>query len=404
MPDADVTCKDCIKCDDNAITSFPLGLTESPSESIYDSVDEPLTMNFQWATRSISPRFITGGSIDEGNGSGATNVSTLMFNGIKYSIHSVQVATATHEKWVLPVTLQSQNQEDMIITFSSFNDITKYTYIILVIPIIRNGKASTDPNYITGLSIPESRGSFSISSCLPTNKKAQFAYYSTCLNGYTGHKNPENIYVFIAIEGIPVSSQLMDSLSKNITTVSLPFMSRLPATQTLLATATTDFSKYVLTTRHLLDYAGMSRIYKDCTINERTDNINEYQCVPLNPDTDIVDGQIKVDLESGQLLSKVLEERDAVRAMSAPTTLTRAGKNRVETYLGSALGILCAILIFSILLYLIFTYAKSSKSPADAVAAAATVSTNTWVNQLPIYGIMAVVAGLVGFTAGAMIK
>ena len=399
-----VTCKDCIKCDDNAITSFPLGLNASPSESIYDSVDEPLTMNFQWATRSISPRFITGGLIDEGNGSGATNVSTLMFNGIKYSIHSVQIATATHEKWVLPVTLQSQNQEDMIITFSSFNDITKYTYIILVIPIIRNGTASTDPNYITGLSIPESRGSFSISSCLPTNKKAQFAYYSTCLNGYTGHKNPENIYVFIAIEGIPVSSQLMDSLSKNITTVSLPFMSRLPATQTLLAT--TDFSKYVLTTRHLLDYAGMSRIYKDFTINERTDNINEYQCVPLNPDTDIVDGQIKVDLESGQLLSDVLAERDAVRAMSAP--IPTAGKNRVEAYLGSALGILCAILIFSILLYFIFSYVSGSKSPVATVATvqatAQAATTNTWVNQLPIYGIMAVVAGLVGFTAGAMIK
>jgi uncharacterized protein YpmB len=101
--------------------------------------------------------------------------------------------------------------------------------------------------------------------------------------------------------------------------------------------------------------------------------------------------------------------------MSAPKQLTKDGKNRLETYLGSALGIICAIIIFSILLYFIFTYASSKMTPAEAVTAATAAATtattpvttdkvNSWVKQLPLYGIMVIVAGLIGFTVGTSLK
>lgn len=406
-------CRDCIRCDDkNTITSFPVSLSQTPTQRLYDSVEEPLSINFQWATRSIPPKFTSpeSGLIDEGRTSGATNISTFKYRGINYNIQSVQIVKSTHNTWVIPETIQSLNSEDMIITFYTLNTLTKYTYIIIVIPIIRNGSSSTDPSYIKALSLPSAtNGSFSLSSCLPQNKNALFAYYSTCLDGYSERKNPENVYTFIAVAGVSVSPELMNLLGKqNIPSANVPFMLRLPTLLTNLSP--TDFSRYVLTTRHLLDYSGMNSLFKGGAIDQRTDKTDEYQCVPLDPDTDIVDGQIQIDIENGKLLSKVLEERDAVRAMSAPTTLTREGKNRLETYLGSALGILCAILIFSILLYLIVSYASSKMTPTAAVAAASTAATattsavDTWVKQLPLYGIMVIVAGLIGFTVGTTLK
>jgi hypothetical protein len=404
------TCRNCIKCDyKNSITSFPLELNAIPSETLYDSVDEPITMNFQWAARSISPKFISGGGvIDEASGSGATNLSTLQFNNTTYTIYSVQIASASHSNWIIPITLKNKNSEDMIITFYNANTTLPYNYIIVVLPILRNGTAATDPMYLQGLASQQTQGTFNLSSCLPS-AKSQFAYYATCLDGYTEYKNPENIYVFVAVNGISISASLMSTIQKlmpgtqNFPPVSLPFLTHFA--RKITSIGANEFTKYILSTRHLLDYAGISRIYKDLTINERTDPTSAYKCVPLDPDTDVVDGQIKVDLESSQILSDVLAERDAVRAASSPIQLTPAGKTRLQTYIGSALGICCAVLIFSILLYFAITWVSSGPViPPGGTAASVGTKTSTWDQQLPLYGLMTVVAGLIGFTIGAMVS
>jgi len=423
-------CNGCIKCDSrNAVTSFPLAVDRAPTQFDYDAVDEPITMNFQWATRSISPSFMPGTAmIDEGSGSGATNISTLNFNNTKYNIFSVQIAAATHNRWLIPTTSQSQNTEDMIITFYNPNTSIQYNYIIIVIPILRSGTASTDPSYLAALSANSPKGNYSLSSCLPQNKKSLFAYYATCINGYTQHKTPENVYVFIAVEGIPVSSNLMNSIANGIPPsnifppISLPFLMNF-ATQISSLQVSTEFSRYVLSTRHLLNYAGIKSLFKDLSINERTDPTSAYQCVALDPDKDISGGTISFDLESGEILSNVLAERDAMRAAAnVGNTKEPAGKSRVQAYLGSALGILCAILIFSILLYFILKFsiskqeeklaaitasAAAAAAAADPTASAAVVlpsTTPAWVKQLPLYGIMVVVAGLIGFTVGAAVS
>ena len=73
------TCIGCIKCDStNAVTSFPLLIDRTPDEATdYDAVDEPITMNFQWATKSIAPRFTSGSLIDEGSGSVSAKKKSL---------------------------------------------------------------------------------------------------------------------------------------------------------------------------------------------------------------------------------------------------------------------------------------------------------------------------------------
>jgi hypothetical protein len=192
------------------------------------------------------------------------------------------------------------------------------------------------------------------------------------------------------------------------------------ATQISSLQVSTEFSRYVLSTRHLLNYAGIKSLFKDLSINARTDPTSAYQCVALDPDTDISGDTISFDLESGEILSNVLAERDAMRAAAnVGNTKEPVGKSRVQAYLGSALGILCAILIFSILLYFILKFSISKReaalaaitasaaAAADPTASAAIVlpsTTPAWVQQLPLYGIMVVVAGLIGFTVGAAVS
>jgi len=405
------TCIGCIKCDaTNAVTSFPLNIDRTPDEATnYDSVDEPITMNFQWATRSIAPRFISSsGLIDEGSGSGATNVSTLNFNNIKYNIYSVQIASnggnkGTHNNWIIPSSAQSQNKEDLIITFYNPNTTLTYNYIIIVLPIIRTTSSGSDPVYLSGLS-SSTNGSYSLSSCLPQDKKALFAYYATCIDGYTDHKTPENIYVFIAVKGINVTSSLMDKLGKKVNasgvfpTINLPFMFRFAAQMSSL-NVTTEFTRYILTTRQLLNYAGISNLYKDLSINKRTDSTDAYKCIPLDPDTDISGGTISFDLESGELLKNVLAERDAARNLNSGAD--KNGDSETGKLVISIIGYVFVILIFFILAYMAYlTYRSTAPAPAPTPGAPAPAPTPSWLQQLPLYGTMIIVAGFTGFAIG----
>jgi hypothetical protein len=123
--------------------------------------------------------------------------------------------------------------------------------------------------------------------------------------------------------------------------------------------------------------------------------------VALNPEKDVVDGKIKVDIESGELLSKVLAERDAVMAASGivpqnPSTALKFNKN-----MNLALGIFFAILILLGLIYLISSWWTNS-SPTMGVVGGV-VYTPDWVAQIPMYGVMVIGAGLIGFIVGATV-
>jgi len=181
--------------------------------------------------------------------------------------------------------------------------------------------------------------------------------------------------------------------------ISLPFTSYF-ATETSTI-ETTDIEQYVLSTYDLLNYEGIKNTYIDLTVQQRDDPSSAYKCVALNPEKDIVDGKIKVDIESGELLSKVLAERDAVMAASGivpqnPSTALKFNKN-----MNLALGIFFAILILLGLIYLISSWWTNS-SPTMGVVGGV-VYTPDWVAQIPMYGVMVIGAGLIGFIVGATV-
>lgn len=349
-----------VTCDyANSITSFPLDTTAPISEALYDSVDEPIVMTPQWATRSIAPRFLQGGLIDEGAsaGSGSATTTTLNFNNKTYQLYSIQIVKSTHNKWIIPAASKSSNTEDLIMTFS--NDTSTFAaYIVVVVPILRRGTAR--PTYLQALSTSggsqANPGQYSLSSCVP-GKNALFAYYVTCLDGYSGYERPSNAYVFVAVQGLSVEQSIMTSMVNSIgTTTTLPFTSRFA--NRISVVDNNNFKQYVLSTRVLLNAGEVNAV----TNQFASRSTSAYQCVPLDPDKDITGDQIEVDLKSGKLLSDVLAQRAGLIADTA-SLQTAAQAKSVKIFFETIMGLITAVILFTLILYMVYSRSTSAGAP-----------------------------------------
>ena len=349
-------------------------------------------MTPQWATRSIAPRFLPGGLIDEGtsSGSGSSTITTLSFHNTTYSLYSIQIVKSTHNKWIIPAGSKALNTEDLIMTFNNTSS-TFASYVVIVLPIIRTGTAQ--PNYLQALSASLQSGSqivsnaqpgqYSLSSCLPGNN-ALFAYYVTCLDGYSGHERPSNAYVFVAVQGLPVAQSLMMAMAQSIgTSPILPFTA-LFANQ-ISSVNNNDFQQYVLSTRVLLNSGEIKAVSNQFD----TRSTSAYQCVPLDPDKDISGDQIEVDLNSGKLLSDVLAQRAGLIADTAPVQ-TAAQAKSVKVFFETIMGLITAIILFTVILY--FVYSKSAAT--DVVDAPTTSFTDTPFVPYIAVGLVFLVAGM----------
>jgi hypothetical protein len=145
----------------------------------------------------------------------------------------------------------------------------------------------------------------------------------------------------------------------------------------------------------------------------REDGLDSYKCVPLDPDKNIQDGKIKVDLETGEVLSDVVAERAAVRAADSVKGSMEPG--RLEKYMGSAVGIILAVVFFSLILYMGWSWLRSATGYAAldgmvvpaavaGVGAASAGVSESWAQNLPKYGLLMLLAGFGGFIIGAMLS
>jgi hypothetical protein len=390
-------------CPTGSINSFPLELGLTATDTLYDTVSEPVTIDFQWGTRATPPIFIapqTAAQTDE-VGSGNSNLSTIRFMNNTYTVSAVQIVNASHKPWIMPVTSQQNNTEDMIVTFSNIT--ATYQYIAFVIPILRvNTKIK--PAYLVGLSDQNANGPFSLQSCFPTNPRARFAYYTVCLNANTAKAASQNMYVFVSTDGIRVEGALMATIMEltgnktNFTKYVAPPTFRFsPTPKSILSVA--DFTTYVQTTNQLLNFAKFKDFYPDIVTPSSDSPENKtdaYKCVAVDPDSAIVDGQIQVDLSTGEFLPDVLAKRDALRASHNVTGGMDPG--RFEKYMGTALGVILSLVFFSTVIWLIII------NVVEAGSGAFIDGQGDWVTMLPSYLLPALIMGFVGFIVGAMLK
>ena len=227
-------------------------------------------------------------------------------------------------------------------------------------------------------------------------------------------KTPEMVSMFLAVGGISVSSDLMDSIRtsrfpQKFPAFTPPFMTRLsPDEKQTVGTKTTPFQDFVQSTNQFLNYANAAKQYKDVTKLVREDSLDSYQCVPLDPDKNIQDGKIKVDLETGEVLSDVVAERAAVRAADSVKGSMEPG--RLEKYMGSAIGVVLAVILFSLIIYMAYSWFSGRSQAAAATVGtavagvAAATGEGSWAQSLPKYGLLVLVAGFGGFVIGAMLS
>lgn len=404
---------DISRCPEGAIASFPLGLSFTMTDMRYEEVSDPLSIEFKWGSRATAPRFLSGinnSEIDE-VGAGVSNLSTLIHQQVNYSLEYVQICSATHSRWLLPLESQEKNKEDVLVVFSTSSSNTAYKYLMFIVPILRSDETVTDPKYLRGLASPALSGPFTLRDLFPTNPTSLFAYYSSCLRGVTTQSPPENVYIFVSTEGIRASAALMQRVMKTISdsitsfpAPNPPFMTRFERGEQ--RTLGSNFRQFVLSTNQLLNAEGKSRILRSAAKEIREDTLDAYKCIPLNPEADIEDGKLKFDVESGQLLSKVVEERSTVQSLDN-SRITQMNTEFIEKSIGISIAVVLGILVLGIIIYLARTALAPSVLLASGAVAAAATPPEPWTKRITTYAVTVVlvgIAGLGGFIFGAIMS
>ena len=401
-----------------SIVSFPASIRAGVrvTQEMYDSVEEPLTVEFKWGTRSTPPKFESGNKnlLDE-VGHGGLSVSSVYFNNIIYNLYSAGLYAPSHNSWLLSNKTANKNA-DIILIYNNPNPLikAKYDYIFLVVPIIETAMNSGDaPAYLNGIASPETipPQGFSLSSCMPSIS-SQFAYYATCLSSTRGDII-KNGLVFLSIEGIRVEGSLMASI-KAVPGLGGRFanIGEAPVnddisissffTQAGSILSSTDVTRYVLTTRVLFDTARTKNMeWVKGASAVRRDSPSSYKCTQFDPENDLnKDGTVSIDLTSGQILDEVMRERNIIiQSMNTLGDDKTTGNVKFVPYLIG--GILGLLFLFSATIVMIKGYAMSQQ--VSVVPPAGTPATSTSVGGFFSKNWITILVGLVSIILGAVL-
>jgi hypothetical protein len=328
-------------CPPSANTSFPIRMDTDINSANYDSIEDTVSIDIKWSTRTTAPVITTDGKTDD-VGTGTSNITTLRYNSSNYNLVSVQICKATHKSWLETPERRTLNKADVVLTFENVNTSRDNRYILLIAPLCMTeiDTVSNPSKYIQGLyeqseSNPLSSlfggGSgqeYSLRTVFPPENTTRFVYYSTCLTGNTQNPGTQTSLVFINTVGInlskTMSTSLLEKLGRELKRQSgqtsevyvkayddlpafePPFTTRLQPVSSSIKNLE-DLKRRCNTTKQLLNYAS----YK-ATLNARQDSTDAYKCVPLDPDVDIRDGKLTVDTANGQLLTELNAQRQAL--------------------------------------------------------------------------------------------
>ena len=304
-------------------TNFPLSLSSTITKStLYSSAIQILWIVMKWGKLTTPPGFATAatGSIDTSEDS-----STIEYQGTVYDILSAKITAPSHNTWILPDTNTDSNTLDLFITFQSRDPASTTKYIFVVLPLLSKVGAE-EPPYLSGLigrkvkdknnknhlvnstntnPVP---GPFSLEDILPLAGNRHYAYYSTSFNITSSNLTTSGL-TLVFYNGIHVHPDTLINLGTSFPAFTLP--TDLTPGEAGTITSATAFPSV----------AGVSTY--TTPLEKRTDLTKAYNCVPLDPDTDIVDGKIEFDATSSEIvpLKRIIDERDAARTYELRSNL-----------------------------------------------------------------------------------
>lgn len=366
-------------CPSTGIRDFPIQNNVKVNDQLILAVQESYLVQAQWAQRSDAPKIVDQQNLffDEGaQHSAATNQTTLRLQGNSYILQSVQICKSQHTGFVRDVD-KPLVQSEIILSFSGSS---AEKYVFFCIPIIN--KSTTKSNvYLTALmnnKLPG--GPISVGSIMP--EKQGFLCYSTCLNQVkSGQSMATQARVFVFYEGISFNTGAASNnllLPDNITasTMAVPFTLQNDI----------DFKNF-------LRSSDLKTGKGDAALNQRTDATSAYKCTPLNPDLQVKDGKITIDTQKGEVLSKVLETREA----ELQGTIVKPGltPGDIQKVIAIAFGIGFGLLILSLLAYFVSRYSTGG----DSFPPGPVISIPEWFSSIgPNIGI-----AVIGFVFGAIV-
>jgi len=304
-------------CSTFGIRDFPIVNSVTVTPSLNASIYEEIPLDIQWAPKATEPRFIHDGPFAnlgymEYMDAGASQ-TTLRLNGNSFRLLSVQLCSPQHSS-LLSKDKQSDCSGEIVMGFRAENSLSE-AYLFLCIPILTRATQNVS-SYMEALRIGRLDGRpTSLLSLLPSTDK-HYISYSTCLQRReSAGTTTKQVRVFVFTEGMAYPTANFTELVRKIQSPPVSGRIFLPSIQ--LPDNLVDKSQALLFTIALeTDYKSLlrySEYYPQGTPESsqyRTDNLNSYKCVPLEPSQNVKDGKIIVDTESGELLSQVLKNKD----------------------------------------------------------------------------------------------
>ena len=203
------------KCPAGNLQSFPVKAGFTVTDTTFtQATQKPLNITFNWGTRTTTPNFsyAMSGIIDHTQNDSLTS---LMYNGVLYTLASVQITAPSHNNWIKPQTMEVSkldNNEDIMITFqrdmyAPMKEKDPYI-IILVNPVLRNRSQDGNPLYLANMA-NQVASPVTLETIFPYISTNTYAYYMTCVNGITTQDAYKNILVLLNVNGMIVSADLM---------------------------------------------------------------------------------------------------------------------------------------------------------------------------------------------------
>lgn len=398
-------------CSNLGVRDFPIQRTARLSPTIIDSVKESFLIDVQWGQKSNAPDFVLDsndkGFLQEGSFSSQASTSTLRLQGNSYTLKTMQITKSLHGSFFTD-DLQKNIPAELVIVFASQSNIAE-KYVIFSIPIF-SGASSSQNVYLNALFQGRLPGKpISLQAVLPEDQK--FLAYSTCLSQLQNNQtNSVQARVFL-FYGTIAFSQVNElkkrifrfrnqnnvfvdgSLTQAFPDVRLPDLvnaKSMPVPFTI--DNETVFTRF-LRSGSLKDSQGSGA-------GEfiREDTTSSYKCIPLNPDLHVnKDRKIVVDTRKGELLSDVLDKRNA--DLNADLGKKGLNADQIETILAVAFGLALGLLVLSIVAYFISRVTASEGSFAKGPW----VVLPAWIKDGAPILVVSIIVGLIGFGIGAAV-
>jgi len=304
------------QCPADATISFPVSISGAWTLSYDRTPAAPLNYNFSWGSGTDIPEFSQSASVQSGELNHTSFKSTRLTDvasGLTYFLSSIQIAKASHRKWIEMTAsnaLQTDNQEDIILTFIREEVTGSSTYIILVNPVIRMNIPIVSSSFLEAFANQTAKN-VSPDTLFPNHRDNKYAYYTTCVKGLTANSNYQNATVVINTKGIYVWSNFMQSIKSKYQ--GPRGMVDYPPYVSLLYQLFAETPTTITNQTTFNNIVKISNGYATPIVSQTVKEVptDSYKCVSLNPETDISGGAFYIDPTTGTPLKNALSKRQA---------------------------------------------------------------------------------------------